>query len=94
MIILNVYYTANDGMREEYLRTVAEAGIPEKSRAEAGNARYEYYLSESNPDEVLLVEHWKDEDAYQFHKEQDYFELLQNIKKKYVKEVHIDSMVL
>lgn len=94
MIILNVYYVTNNGMRDEYLKTVAEAGIPEKSRAEAGNLKYEYYLSESNPDEVLLVEHWKDDAGYQFHKEQDYFELLQNIKQKYVKAVHIDSMTV
>ena len=94
MIILNVYYVTNNGMRDEYLKTVAEAGIPEKSRAEAGNLKYEYYLSESNPDEVLLVEHWKDDAGYQFHKEQDYFELLQNIKQKYVKTVHIDSMTV
>ena len=94
MIILNVYYTVNSGMRDEYLRVVAEAKIPEKSRAEAGNAKYDYYLSQSNPDEVLLVEHWKDDAGYQFHKEQDYFEQLQNIKKKYVKQVHIDSTVL
>lgn len=94
MIILNVYYKAKTGQRDEYMKAVAAAGIPEKSRAEAGNVKYDYYLSEQNPDEVLLVEHWKDDAGYQFHKEQDYFQLLQDIKQKYVKNVHIDSMNL
>ncbi len=94
MIILNVYYVTEDGKRDEYMKAVEAAGIPEKSRAEAGNAKYDYYLSEQNPDEVLLVEHWKDDAGYQFHKEQDHFNELQDIKKKYVKNVHIDSMTL
>lgn len=94
MIVLNVYYTVNKGQREEYLKTVAAAGIPEKSRAEEANIKYDYYLSENNPDEVLLVEHWRDDEGFLFHKEQDYFELLQQIKEKYVTDVHIDSMRL
>lgn len=41
-------------------------------------------------DTVLLIEHWKDDDAFDFHTRQDYFKRLQEIKSEYVADVVID----
>ena len=80
MIVLNVYYKAKPGKREDFYRMVNNEGIPEKSREEEGNVKYEYFMSE----------HWKDDDAFDFHTRQDYFKRLQEIKSEYVADVVID----
>ncbi len=46
MIVLNVYYKAKPGKREEFYKLVNNERIPEKSRKEEGNLKYEYFISE------------------------------------------------
>ena len=90
MIILNVYYNAKPGKRDEFYSAVKALGVPEESRAEEGNIKYDYYFSDADENQILLVEHWKDEAAFKFHGEQDYFRKLQEIKAEYIEEAHID----
>ena len=90
MIVLNVYYKAKSGMREEFYEAVKTSGVPEASRAEEGNIKYDYYFSEADDDELLLVEHWKDEAAFEFHKVQEHFQALGPIKDEYLEDTRID----
>ena len=90
MIILNVYYKAKPDMREEFFEAVVTAGVPEASRAEEGNIKYDYYFSESDGDELLLVEHWKDEEAFKFHTQQEHFKALGPIKEEFLIDTRID----
>lgn len=92
MKVLNVYYITKEGKRDEFYDAVMKSGVPEKSRAEDGNIKYDYYFSSDNENEVLLVEHWKDEAAFEFHTQQPHFKGLQDIKAEYVKEVIMDKM--
>lgn len=89
MLVLNVYYKAKPGKREEFYQAVQESGVPEASRQEAGNIRYDYFRAEDDPDLLLLVEHWKDQDAFDFHIQQPHFKALGSIKEKYVADTDI-----
>ena len=60
MIILNVTYKCKPGMREKFVEAIKAEGIDAASRAEAGNFKYDYYMSVDNSDELLLVEKWQD----------------------------------
>lgn len=93
MIVLNVYYKAKPGQRSTFYNLVHEEDIPSKSREEAGNIKYDYYMASDEEDVVLLIEHWKDDDAFDFHTKQDHFKRLQEIKAEYVVDVHIDRFV-
>ena len=90
MIVLNVYYKAKRGMREEFFEAVMTAGVPDASRAEEGNIKYDYYFSEADDDELLLVEHWRDEAAFELHKAQEHFKSLGPIKDEYLVDTRID----
>ena len=90
MIILNVYYKAKSGMRAEFYEAVLAAGVPDASRAEEGNIKYDYYFSEADDDELLLVEHWKDEEAFVNHTQQEHFKSLGPIKDEYLEGTRID----
>ena len=53
-----VTYKLKSGMRDVFLKTMSESGILEEVLKEDGIVRYHYYLDESNPDIILLVEEW------------------------------------
>ena len=90
MIVLNVTYKCKPGMRETFLGKIREEGLDVKSRAEAGNIKYDYYFPAEEKDELLLVEKWKDADAVADHGVQPHFLRLGEIKSLYVDETIIE----
>lgn len=89
MLVLNVYYKVKPGKREEFYKVVTESGVAEASRKEAGNIRYEYFRAAEDPDLMLLIEHWKDQEAFDFHIQQPHFKELGRIKETYVADTDI-----
>lgn len=62
-LLLLVTYTARPGMREEFVQKVREAGILEAIRKENGCVRYDYFYSEEDENQLLLVEKWETEEC-------------------------------
>ena len=91
-VILNVTYTVKDGKREEFYQSVAAAAIPEKSRLEKGNIRYDYYYPANSPNQLLLIEVWQDRAALNVHKETEHFKKLQAIKETFVTDVKFEEL--
>ena len=94
MIVLNVTYQCKPDLREAFLERILAEGIDEKSRAEAGNLKYDYYLPLGGGDELLLVEKWQDADALAAHGRQPHFLRLGTLKAEYVNETVIEKFVL
>lgn len=92
-VILNVTYTIRPGKREEFYKTVTQAGIPKKSREEDGNLKYDYYFPADKKDQILLIEVWKDQTVLNIHKETEHFKQLQVIKDSYVTEVEFKQFM-
>ena len=70
--------------REVYIQKMKETGILDAIRAEDGCVRYDYYLSEKNPDEILLIEQWQTKQHQQVHLTQPHMAALKEIKAKYI----------
>ena len=94
MIVLNVTYQCKPDLREAFLERIWAEGIDEKSRSEAGNIKYDYYLPVDSGDELLLVEKWQDADALAAHGRQPHFLRLGALKAEYVSETVIEKFVL
>lgn len=94
MIVLNVTYQCKPDLREAFLERILAEGIDEKSRSEAGNLKYDYYLPFGGGDELLLVEKWQDADALAAHGRQPHFLRLGALKAEYVNETVIEKFVL
>ncbi|MEG0157048.1 MAG: putative quinol monooxygenase [Anaerovoracaceae bacterium] len=90
MLVLNVTYDVKPGLRDEFYAKVKELGVPEGSRAEAGNRKYEYFFAVDNVDRIFLLEHWQDQAAFDLHIQMDYFIKLQEIKNEYVANTTIE----
>lgn len=90
MIVLNVTYKCKRDMRVEFLEMITTEGIDAASRAEDGNLKYDYYCSVDDSDELLLLEKWKDADAFAEHAKQKHFARLGELKFEYVEETVIE----
>ena len=84
MIVLNVTYRCKPEQREAFLERILSEGIDEASRAEAGNLGYDYYLPFDDSGDLLLVEHWRDEQALCAHAETPHYAKLKALKPEYV----------
>ncbi len=93
MIVLNVTYKCKAGMREKFLEAIVSEGIDVACRAEAGNIKYDYYMSTDHADEMLLVEKWRDADAVTSHGQEAHFKRLGEIKNEYVEETIIEKYI-
>ncbi|MBR0373283.1 MAG: antibiotic biosynthesis monooxygenase [Mogibacterium sp.] len=84
MLVLNVTYKCVPGKREELRAAIRAQGIDVASRGEDGNFKYDFYLSTEDPDDLLLVEHWRDVDAWMTHRTFPHYEQLNELKKDLV----------
>ncbi|GAA5002494.1 putative quinol monooxygenase [Acinetobacter puyangensis] len=65
MIVLNVFLKVKPNARHHFLELFHE--IIEESRKEAGNLHYQMAEDILQENTFLLIEHWKDEQAIEFH---------------------------
>ena len=67
MIIVRVKYRTPEGQRDAFLQQLFDEGLPQACRAEEGNICYDYFLNYEDPNEILLLEMWKNGDALAKH---------------------------
>jgi quinol monooxygenase YgiN len=63
---------------------VKEEGIVDAVRAEDGCIRYDYYFSEKDANELLLIEAWESQRHQQIHIEQPHMARLRSFKNDYI----------
>lgn len=81
MLVLNVIFKCAPGKREELRELVRAEGIDVDSRNEEGNFKYEFFMSTEEPNDILLLEWWKDVDAWMHHGTLPHYKKLDELKK-------------
>lgn len=84
MYTIYVRFMCHDGKREAYVEEMKRLGILDAIRAEDGCLRYDYYFSDSDKNELLLIEAWETKQHQQIHISQPHMEALRSIKGDYV----------
>ena len=80
--------------REAFIKMVKDTGILEAIRAEDGCIRYDYYLSEKDANELLLIEQWESRQHQQIHLTQPHMALLRQFKGDYVTDTVLGEVAL
>ena len=62
-ITLNLYYTGENGNARKFAEEMERSGVAGAIRAEAGNEKYAYFFPMDDPETVLLIDSWKDQEA-------------------------------
>ncbi len=82
-IIVHLYYTGTNGSARRFAEEMTTGGIVDAIRAEAGNLRYEYYLSLEDPETVLLVDSWENQEAIDAHHVSPMMVKVAELREKY-----------
>lgn len=80
--------------REAFIQKVRETGILDAIRGEDGCIRYDYYLSEKDPDELLLIEQWETKQHQQTHIAQPHMVRLRSFKDDYITKTLLGEVEL
>lgn len=66
-IIVNIYYTGEYGNARRFAEEMEAKGIADRVRKEIGNLGHEYFVPMDDPETVLLIDKWKDQESLDFH---------------------------
>ncbi len=87
MYTIYVKFECYEGKREAFVRRIREEGILAAIRAEDGCLRYEYYFSEENENELLLLEAWETKHHQEVHMTQPHMAKLRTINAEHIASV-------
>lgn len=82
-ITVNLRYTGTDGNARKFAEEMMESGTVAAVRAEAGNLRYEYYQPLEDPETILLIDSWTDQEAIDVHHASPMMAAIAALREKY-----------
>lgn len=82
-ITVNLYYTGKNGSARKFVEEMENSGIADSIRHEKGNLRYDYFLSLSDPETVLLIDSWSSQEAIDVHHASPMMRSLARLREKY-----------
>ncbi len=80
--------------REGFIQKMKDSGILEAIRAEDGCIKYDYYLSENDPDLILLIEQWETKQHQQIHISQPHMAKMREFKDDYIGRTILGEIAL
>ncbi len=89
MYTIYVKFECLEGKREAFVEAVRAEGIYDAIHREDGCIRYDYYFSESDPCEILLIEAWESKHHQQVHIDQPHMARLRAMKEGYIKSTDL-----
>ena len=83
MITVNLYYTGTNGSARAFAEEMVQTGIVTAIRAKDGNLRYEYFFPMDDPETVLLIDQWRDQEAIDVHHASPMMGQIAALREKY-----------
>lgn len=93
MITVNIYYTGKDGNARRFADEMISSGTVDLIRSEAGNLRYEYFFPIDDPETILLIDSWRDQEAIDAHHASPMMETIANLRDKYDLHMKVERFV-
>ena len=92
-VTVNLYYTGKNGNALKFAKEMLESGIAADIRAEKGNLRYEYFQPVEDPETILLIDSWKDQEAIDLHHASPMMGKLAALREKYDLHMKVERYV-
>ena len=93
MITINLYYKGINGNARAFVDEMESSGIADAIRAEEGNLRYEYFQPLKDPETVLLIDSWSDQEAIDAHHASPMMKQLAELRDKYDLHMTVERFV-
>ena len=89
MITVNLYYTGVNSNARKFAEEMENSGTADKIRAEKGNVRYEYFFPMKDPETVLLIDAWENQEAIDAHHASPMMQTIAQLREKY--DLHMNA---
>ncbi len=92
-ITVNLYYNGKNGNARSFAEEMEASGTADLIRAEDGNLRYDYFLPVNDPETVLLIDSWRDQEAIDAHHASPMMATIAALREKYDLHMRIERYV-
>lgn len=89
-ITVNLYYTGKNGSARKFAEEMISSGVVQKIREEKGNLKYEYFFSIDDPETVLLIDSWENQEAIDEHHKTPMMQKVIELREKYDLHMRIE----
>ena len=94
MYTIYVQFKCRPQKREAFVQALKSNGVLAAIRAEDGCLRYDYFFSEADENELLLIEAWESKKHQQVHMTQPHMAFLREVKDDYVESTTLGEFEL
>ena len=88
-ITVNLRYTGTNGNARKFVNEMIESGTVEAIRKEEGNLKYEYFQSLDDPETILLIDSWSNQEAIDKHHASPMMNTIAGLREKY--DLHMSA---
>ena len=92
-ITVNLYYMGENGNARKFAEEMEQSGVADRIRNEDGNLRYEYFVPLMQPETVLLIDSWADQDAIDRHHTSPMMTEIVALRDKYDLHMKVERFV-
>jgi quinol monooxygenase YgiN len=92
-ITVNLRYRGTNGSALSFAREMSESGTVNAIRAEAGNLRYEYFQSLEDPETILLIDSWRNQNAIDAHHASPMMQTIARLREKYDLHMSVERYI-
>ena len=82
-ITVNLYYTGTAGNARKFAEEMTSSGVVQAIREEKGNLKYEYFFPMDDPETVLLIDSWENQEAIDEHHKTPMMQKIIELREKY-----------
>ena len=93
MITVNLYYTGNGGNARKFAEEMEKSGTADRIRSEKGNIRYEYFFPMNDPETVLLIDAWENQEAIDAHHASPMMKTISDLREQYDLHMKVERFV-
>lgn len=92
-ITVNIYYTGKDGNARRFAEEMLSDGVVDSIRSEQGNLRYDYFFPMDDPETILLLDSWVDQDAIDNHHASPMMKQIAALRDKYDLHMKVERYI-
>ncbi|WP_061460134.1 putative quinol monooxygenase, partial [Streptococcus gallolyticus] len=81
-ITVNLYYKGTNGNAKKFMEEMEKSGTAAAIRAEKGNLRYDYFFPANDPETILLIDSWENQEAIDVHHASPMMDTLAELREK------------
>ena len=92
-ITMNLYYTGTNGSARRFAEEMVSSGTVAAIRAEKGSLKYEYFTPFDDPETILLIDSWENQEAIDAHHASPMMQTIAELRTKYDLHMRVERYV-